>query len=254
MFQARIVHQLNRRALYASLLIHTALIGILWSRSFISTVKQHTHIQVVYAADWKPLTSPTASTAVKPAPARDTVVVPVKFPREIPAHIPELSDIDPAPDLPESAMEERTKSLAALIPENTLRSQPEIAEPAPVPDLDKEANKDEAPSVEPPPPPPPIRIGGRLQPAHIVHEVSPVYPSLARTGRIQGTVVIDAVITESGSLKDITVRSGHPMLVSAAVDCVRQWKYQPAILNGVPVESPVHIQVHFRLQTPIAGD
>jgi protein TonB len=93
-----------------------------------------------------------------------------------------------------------------------------------------------------------------LQAAHIVHQVTPVYPSLARTGRIQGIVVIDAVIAQSGLLKEITVRSGHPLLIDAAVNCVRQWKYQPAILNGVPVESPVHIQVHFRLQAATPGD
>jgi len=254
MFQTRIVHQPNRRALYASLLMHIALIGILSSsRSFIATIKR-SNIQVVYAADWEPLTSPTAYRAAKPAPARDTVIVPVEFPREIPAHIPELTDIDSAPDLPESALEERTKSLAALIHEKTLDSQPEIAQPAPVPDPDKEANKDELPSVEPPPPPPPVRIGGNLQQAHIVHQVTPVYPPLARTGRIQGMVVIDAVISVSGSLKEIRVLSGHPLLVSAAIDCVRQWTYQPAILNGVPVESPVHIQVQFRLQPVISGD
>jgi TonB family protein len=252
MFQTRIIHQPNRRALYASLLFHIALIGILWNGSFISTIKR-THVQVVYAADWKPVISPTGYARVKPAPTRPAVITPVEFPHEIPAHITALTDID-SPDLPDSALEEKTKSLAALFGENVVRPAPEVPEPAPIPDVNKETTKDEPPSIEPPPPPPPVRIGGHLQVAQIVHQVSPVYPPLARAGRIQGVVVIDAVITESGSLKEITVRSGHPMLVSAAMECVRQWKYQPAILNGVPVESPVHIQVHFRLESPISGD
>src|SRR6478672_7935161 len=98
MFQTRIVHQPNRRTLYASLLIHTALIGILWSRSFVATIKRADMVQVVYAADWEPLTSPIARAAVKPLPNPPAVTAPFEFPREVPAHITELSDIDTASD------------------------------------------------------------------------------------------------------------------------------------------------------------
>jgi protein TonB len=77
--------------------------------------------------------------------------------------------------------------------------------------------------------------------------VNPVYPPLARQARISGTVVLRAVIGKDGSIQNLSLVSGHPMLAPAAIDAVKQWKYKPYLLNGEPVEVDTEIQVNFTL-------
>lgn len=103
----------------------------------------------------------------------------------------------------------------------------------------------------PPPPKPkptgPVRIGGQVQAAKIVNRVQPVYPPLARQTRISGTVRLHAIISKDGSIQQLEVMSGHPLLQQAALDAVRQWRYQPTLLNGEPVEVDTTIDVIFSL-------
>jgi protein TonB len=80
-----------------------------------------------------------------------------------------------------------------------------------------------------------------------VRDVKPNYPPLARQARIQGTVVLHAVISKDGSIEGLTLISGHPMLAPAAIDAVKQWKYKPYLLNGEPVEVDTEVQVNFTL-------
>ena len=80
-----------------------------------------------------------------------------------------------------------------------------------------------------------------------VRDFKPVYPPLARQARIQGTVVLHAVIGKDGSIENLTLVSGHPMLAPAAIDAVRQWKYKPYLLNGEPVEVDTEVLVNFTL-------
>jgi protein TonB len=80
-----------------------------------------------------------------------------------------------------------------------------------------------------------------------VRDVKPNYPPLARQARIQGTVVLHAVISKEGSIENLTLVSGHPMLAPAAIDAVKQWKYKPYLLNGEPVEVDTEVQVNFTL-------
>ena len=101
-----------------------------------------------------------------------------------------------------------------------------------------------------PPAPPPPRIGGQVEPAQLVKQVVPVYPPMARSARVQGVVTVDAIIQPSGKLTDMKVVDGHPLLIDAALEALRQWRYKPAKLNGTAVESPVHINVVFRLVYP----
>src|SRR6202041_3332474 len=77
-----------------------------------------------------------------------------------------------------------------------------------------------------------------------VRDVKPNYPPLARQARIQGTVVLHAVISKDGSIEGLTLVSGHPMLAPAAIDAVKQWKYKPYLLNGEPVEVDTEVQVN----------
>jgi protein TonB len=103
----------------------------------------------------------------------------------------------------------------------------------------------------PPPPKPkptgPIRVGGNVQAARIVNRVQPIYPPLARQTRISGTVRLHAIISKDGTIQQLEVISGHPLLQQAALDAVRQWRYQPTLLNGEPVEVDTTIDVIFSL-------
>jgi len=86
-----------------------------------------------------------------------------------------------------------------------------------------------------------------VQAAKIVRQVTPVYPPLARQTRISGIVRLEAVISLNGSIESLQVMSGHPLLTRAALDAVRQWVYQPTLLNGEPVEVVTQIEVNFKL-------
>jgi len=81
----------------------------------------------------------------------------------------------------------------------------------------------------------------------ILRRVQPLYPPLARNARIQGSVVLAAVISKAGAIENLRVLSGHPMLVPAAIDAVSQWRYRPYILNNEPVEVETQITVNFTL-------
>jgi protein TonB len=102
-----------------------------------------------------------------------------------------------------------------------------------------------------PPPPKPaqqrIRQGGQVQAAKLMNKVQPMYPPLARQTRISGTVRLHAIIAKNGTVEQLEVISGHPLLVQAALDAVRQWKYQPTTLNGDAVEVDTTIDVIFSL-------
>ncbi len=75
-----------------------------------------------------------------------------------------------------------------------------------------------------------IRVGGQVQEAKLVHKVAPVYPLLAKQAGIQGTVRVQLILDKEGVVKEVSVLSGHPLLVQAALDAVRQWRYQPTLL------------------------
>lgn len=103
-----------------------------------------------------------------------------------------------------------------------------------------------APPFPPRPVTHPPRIS-RMMEAYLVHRVQPDYPPLARSARIQGQVLLHAVISKDGSIENLRVLSGHPMLVAAAINAVRQWRYRPYVLNGEPVEVETQITVNFVL-------
>jgi len=81
----------------------------------------------------------------------------------------------------------------------------------------------------------------------LVHQVKPLYPPIAMQARIQGTVVLQAVIGKDGTVQDLHLISGHPMLAPAAIEAVRQWRYRPYLLNDEPVEVDTQINVNFTL-------
>jgi protein TonB len=93
----------------------------------------------------------------------------------------------------------------------------------------------------------PVQIGGDVLAARIVTKVVPVYPTVARQARISGTVQLIGVIAKDGTIRNLQVVSGNPLLVKAALDAVRQWVYRPTLLNGEPVEVIAPIDVIFTL-------
>jgi periplasmic protein TonB len=104
-------------------------------------------------------------------------------------------------------------------------------------------------AVVPPPPKPvahPPRISHMME-GNLIYKVQPIYPPLARAARIQGPVHLRAIISRTGTIENLQVMDGHPMLVGAAIDAVRQWRYRPYILNGDPVEVETQVTVNFSL-------
>jgi protein TonB len=120
------------------------------------------------------------------------------------------------------------------------------------------------PSAAPPPPPRPpspspvqdelkaatpqrIRLGGNLQAAKLLNQVTPTYPPAAKAVRAQGAVRLNAVIGKDGIVREITLISGHPLLVQAAMRAAGQFMYRPTYLNGQAVEVDTVIEVQFHL-------
>ena len=92
-----------------------------------------------------------------------------------------------------------------------------------------------------------VRISQGVTKGLLVHRVEPAYPTLAKAARVQGEVVLKAVIDVNGSIQNLQLVSGHPMLVPAAITAVQQWRYKPYLLNGQPVEVETTITVIFSL-------
>lgn len=104
----------------------------------------------------------------------------------------------------------------------------------------------------PPPPPPvagPIRVAGQIDAPELLHRVNPAYPDVAVAARIQGTVILEAIVGETGRVEEVKVlRSVNPLLDREAVAAVRQWRYSPLILNGRPARFILTVTLSFNLQ------
>ena len=92
-----------------------------------------------------------------------------------------------------------------------------------------------------------VRISQGVTSGLLLRKLDPVYPTIAREARIQGNVVLKAIIDKEGSIQDLQLVTGHPMLVPAAIQAVKQWRYRPYLLNGQPVEVETTITVIFTL-------
>ena len=102
------------------------------------------------------------------------------------------------------------------------------------------------PLLSPPPTARQVRVSHMME-GNLIHQVQPAYPPLARLARIQGTVVLRAIISREGKIENLEVLSGHPMLAPAAIEAVRQWRYRPYLLNDQPVEVETQVSVNFTL-------
>jgi periplasmic protein TonB len=165
-------------------------------------------------------------------PAAPTSAAPIilRFPHEIPQSMPTTGDDGP-PQMPEAgpyipgARETSGGPNGLLGPSSGTRPIMPVA-PAPVATA--------------------IHVS-HMSEGDLVRKILPTYPPLARSARIQGQVVLQAVISKQGAIKNLKVLAGHPMLVPAAIEAVRQWLYRPYVLNNEPVEVETQITVNFSL-------
>jgi|SRR5215472_13284573 protein TonB len=112
-----------------------------------------------------------------------------------------------------------------------------------------------SPPVEKPAPSPttptapaaPVRMGGDVLAAKLIKRIVPVYPALAKQARISGTVRLEGIVGKDGTIRDLRLIHGHPLLAPAALAAVKQWLYSPTLLNGQPVEVSAPIDVNFVL-------
>ena len=114
-----------------------------------------------------------------------------------------------------------------------------------IPDADAERTEDSAPPQ--PAPATPVVVGGDVKPPQKRRHVNPVYPPIALAARVQGTVVLEAVIDAEGNVQNLAVRESIPLLDAAAIEAVQQWKYEPTRLNGRAVAVVMLVRVEFRL-------
>ena len=172
--------------------------------------------------------APSHTTAVRQLFRANTLVAP--------AHVPQRVAMitDAAPEL----TTETSSSAGAAADETSgiLGRLGDIAKPQP---------PAPAPAVKKPPAR--VRVSASVQQAMLAYQVKPVYPALARAARVSGTVVLQATIGKDGSIQNLQLVSGHPLLTQAALAAVAQWRYRPTLLNGEPVEVATQIVVNFVL-------
>jgi protein TonB len=104
------------------------------------------------------------------------------------------------------------------------------------------------PAPVPPAPPQPVRIGGQISAPELLHRVEPVYPDIAVMAKVTGTVILEAVVTTDGTVQSVKVLRPVKFLDGAAIDAVRQWRYKPLILNGVPTPFVLTVTLTFSIK------
>jgi TonB family protein len=153
-----------------------------------------------------------------------------------------------------------SQKVAKVMPDMsaTLNAHPVSAQRAASNDADAPSVESGAPSsngelqgiaansdVAPPPLPAPARVGGDVKPPKLISTVLPIYPAIARSAGVEGSVVVEASIGSNGNVVSTKVISGPPILRQAALDALRRWKYQPATLNDVPTAVQITVTIQF---------
>jgi TonB family protein len=166
------------------------------------------------AAGWFPLTGePVIMRAQIPSPMPTELSPPATVEKPVPSKLIQAK----APRISSAAARDKR----VIVAENAIPTLPAVP-PLPV----------QEPVV---PPRAPIKVGGNVQESKLIYKVEPVYPELAKNARITGTVIMVVTANEEGLVTDIKVNSGHPLLTEAAIAAVKQWRYSPTLLNGMPV-------------------
>lgn len=203
----------------------------------------------VATLEWKPQIILYAPPLVKPpelavirenAPQHESALRPVyqqpamAAPHRIPMAIADINDLGLTPPL--------TSSGSTGLPAATWM----LPEPG-LPEAARAGKAADGGSTAAPPKSGPMRVSKGVQMAKLLREVRPIYPSLARAARIEGTVRLRAIIAKDGTIRNLQLLSGHALLAQASLDAVRQWLYAPTMLSGEPVEVETEIDVTFTL-------
>ena len=179
-------------------------------------------------------------------------------PEFIPVSKVQLPDVPPPPrsrvPLP-SASAPVDNTAAPIVAPDTIR--PEVPSSGPVydgppglPSGDSSGIVVLGPTLPIPPPPvarKPVQTGGDIRPPAKTKHVAPIYPSIARQNGVQGTVILEAIISEDGAVRDLRILRSIPLLDNAAMDAVRQWQVTPTLLNGQRVPVLMTVTVAFKL-------
>jgi protein TonB len=177
-----------------------------------------------------------------PAPTAETATPRAVEPERVAPPAP------PAPP-PVEAAAESTPVPEVPLPTRASRSRARAAVPA-TPEGGTVGNRLGGLAEAPPPPPSPmpIRVAGNIRAPAKIRNVQPVYPLIAQSARVQGIVILEATIDATGKVGDVRVLRSIPLLDQSAIDAVRQWEYQPTLLNGVRVPVIMTVTVNFTLQ------
>jgi protein TonB len=223
------IHTRSPRYAAGSLVLQTALVAILVLIPFLYPSALPGKFLVVSLIAPTP---PPAATIVEPQHAlastshTELLTNTIQAPGSIPKRIAHIVDTAPPGAIPSSAFGANSGT-------NTLPLGP--------------ATPSETPRVHAARPAGPIHISGGVAAGQLIVPIQPRYPPIARATGTQGTVIVSAIISTDGRIESLRVLSGSPMLVSAAVDAIRQARYRPWTLNGQPVEVETTINVVFSL-------
>ena len=219
---------MRTRTFVFSFLVHTAVLGVAMVVRLVATTELPdppiaTRFMVAVPSDVPDVPPPPPRVVQSTAPAVNPNAIPLKAPESI---APELPG-----DLPEAVADGPNVIIGS--PGDVVGEV--IREPPP------------PRRVVPPVPTAPIRPGGIIRPPQKVHNVAPTYPAIAQAARVSGTVILDALITEDGSVRDVKLLRSVALLDAAAIEAVRQWRFTPTLLNGVPVQVIMTVTVTFNL-------
>jgi protein TonB len=181
-----------------------------------------------------------------PPPEQVVAVQPERFPAELmqPQKIPTVLIVDP-PDAPLAQTfigvpGGSDTGVPNGVIDSIATSVPPPARPAEKPRVER--------APDPPAPAGPVKVSSGVQAARLIRRVEPAYPPLARQARISGAVRLRAIISADGAVEQLNILSGHPLLIRAAADAVRQWRYRPTLLSGRAVPVSTEIEVNFVLR------
>jgi len=237
--------------LLLSAAIHALVVAALWHTPRVAG-NAGPGIQITHAEGHETLWLPV-STIAPPPRQRDAGSVENRSSAPAPARVftnveqPVVGNETAPADIEASLNLVQTLDLSADLLQSRLENMPHLAinELVLTPPAPPENPTNTADAAQPAAP-----RAGTVELPRLLKKVAPVYPPSARKARVEGVVVIEATIEESGRLDHLNVVEGHPMLVDAAMDAVRQWRYVPAKLHGVPTSSSVRVNVIFNLVFP----
>jgi protein TonB len=226
--------RIHRRAFGASLAIELLLLGLLVAAPFLTSVARPKFqpilpAQLTFLGDRRER-NPTHRVA-RPTTAHHAEIPNQFSPPTLPATIlPDLRSVESSVPIPDLPGEEEPGAIQGI---EIGRIPPPVEPPHITPPAQQEKR--------------PVKISEGVLEAQLIARIEPQYPFLALQTKTQGTVRLHAIINREGRITSLDVLSGHPFLVRAALEAVRQWRYSPTLLNGEPVEVETSITVIFRL-------